>query len=152
MGKVNRYARTPDDQNTFLCLGQRTSYLVNGEETCDTYAIIEQEFRKGLEPPAHVHRREEETFYVVNGELTVTIGETSVQAAAGSVVVLPRGIKHAYTVVSETAKVLITVRPSGFETFFKELSTPLPAELPPLPVGPPSREEVQALVLVAAKY
>lgn len=64
----------------------------------------------------------------------------------------PRGILHTFKLNSERAKVLVSVYPSGFEKFVKEVGIPLPDQLPQLPNGPPNAEEVERLITLAAKY
>lgn len=146
------FIRHTSTDNTCLFLGNKVSFLVNGEDTNGRYATILSEERKGFEPPPHVHTKEDETFYVLEGEITYHIGDTKVLAVPGTYVYAPRGISHTFKVNTETAKVLLTVYPSGFEKFMKELSMPLPDQLPPAPNGPPNPDEIQHLRSTAAKY
>jgi quercetin dioxygenase-like cupin family protein len=70
--------------------------------------------------PRHVHAREDECFYVVDGTISVECGEETWQAAPGSFVFLPRGVPHAWDVVGSRARVLIITAPAGIEEFLRE--------------------------------
>ncbi|MBS4199219.1 cupin domain-containing protein [Bacillus sp. FJAT-49732] len=146
------FIRRSSKDNTFLFIGNKASILVSGEDTQGRYATVLMEERRGFEPPPHIHSREDETFYVLEGEVTYFIADTSIQATPGTYVYAPRGISHTFKVNTETAKVLVSVYPSGFDQFVKELSVPLPQEMPHAPTGPPSPQEVQNLMSIALKY
>jgi quercetin dioxygenase-like cupin family protein len=72
-------------------------------------AFIQYTTRKGEEPPDHTHPTEDEIFYVLNGELTFRCGGESFEVAHGGFMYLPRGIKHGYTICSESAVQLLVV-------------------------------------------
>jgi quercetin dioxygenase-like cupin family protein len=90
-------------------------------------------------PPLHVHRKEDETFYVLEGRLTIMVGADWIQIGAGEAAFAPRGIPHVYRVDSERARWLAATTSGGFAAFIDELSTPAdtdgyaPAELMPSP-------------------
>jgi quercetin dioxygenase-like cupin family protein len=72
-------------------------------------------------PLPHLHRNYEETFYVLEGELTVQVGERRITAPVGSFVVIPRGIVHQPSNAGpEPTRVLLIFSPSGMEHFFEE--------------------------------
>jgi len=149
----NPFARKASKDNTFLFLGGiKASILVNGEDTLGQYSIFQMEERKGLEPPPHIHTREDEAFYVIEGEVTYYVGDEIIHATPGTYVYAPRGIQHSFTLKTEQAKVLVFAYPSGFENFVIELSGPVPEQLPPIPVGPPDPEDVKKLIAIAAQY
>ena len=90
--------------------------------------------------PLHIHSREDEWFYVTEGELTFWVGGEVIQGPAGSFVYGPRGIPHTFEVASEEARFLLVAEPAGFEGFMrgvaepaKELTTPPPPSEPPDP-------------------
>lgn len=132
--------------------GYLLTFLATGEETGGSYALVEELGRKGLstEPPLHVHTREEESFYLIEGEMAFYVGDGVVPAPAGTLIVLPRGVPHRFEIVSEEVRLLNLITPAGFEGFFRELSEPArELTLPPPPEGPP---DVARLVSVAARY
>jgi quercetin dioxygenase-like cupin family protein len=89
-------------------------------------------------PPPHIHKTEEEAFYVLEGSLNVLVGEHTIEANAGAFVLVPRGTVHAFSKSgTEPAKILIIISPAGFEKFLEEIA------------GPPDFEKISAL---APKY
>jgi uncharacterized RmlC-like cupin family protein len=83
-------------------------------------------------PPLHVHNRDDETFYVLEGELSLFVGAERVSVGSGQAAFAPRGLPHSYRVESEEARWLVIATPAGFESFVREVSEPAPAEqLPP---------------------
>ena len=122
---------------TVSALGNSYTYKASGKETGGGYALIETTV-VGDGPPPHIHRTEEEAFYVLEGSLDVLVGEDTIRVNAGAFVLVPRGTVHAFTKVgSESARILIIISPAGFEKFFEEIA------------GPPDLEKINAL---APKY
>lgn len=147
------FERKAAKDNTVLFLGGiKASILVEGEDTQGKYSVIQMEERKGLEPPPHIHTREDEAFYVLEGEVTYYVADEVIHAAPGSYVYAPRGIQHTFSLKTEQAKVLVFTYPSGFEKFVLEMSVPVPEHLPAVPVAPPTPEYVQRLISIAAQY
>ena len=88
-------------------------------------------------PPLHVHSREDETFYVLDGELVFEIDGHRTVVGAGGSVFLPRGVTHRYqNLTTCDARLLIIVTPGAFHDFFVELAAATPPEggIPPLDV------------------
>ncbi len=83
--------------------------------------------RRGEKAPLHVHSQEDESFYVLEGTITVRCGEETFEAVPGSFVFLPRGIAHMVTSASSEAMVLIISTPGGFDEFIRELHQAGPA-------------------------
>jgi quercetin dioxygenase-like cupin family protein len=102
--------------------GSRATVLLDGAQTGGRFALLELRQVRGDEPPRHLHHWEDETLYVLHGELTVYLGDASLPAAAGTAVLLPRGVEHSYVVLSGSACMLALYTPSGFEGFFRELA------------------------------
>lgn len=74
-------------------------------------------------PPLHVHRAEDEAFYVLAGRLSLHVGDVSAELAAGDCLVAPRGTPHTYRVESdEGARWLVICSPAGFEDFVREVA------------------------------
>ena len=83
-------------------------------------------------PPLHVHRRDDETFYVLEGELTLFVAGEQIVLGPGQAALAPRDVPHAYRVESEEARWLVITTPAGFDAFVREVAEPAPAdELPP---------------------
>jgi mannose-6-phosphate isomerase-like protein (cupin superfamily) len=87
----------------------------------------------GAATPLHVHHDTDETFYVIEGALTVVIGDERFEARAGDFVLAPRGVPHAWVVTSDTVEMLVTCGPAGREGdgghgidgFFREVADPV---------------------------
>jgi len=77
----------------------------------------------GAGPPLHVHDREDECFYVLEGELSVRCGGDAFAAAAGGFVFLPRGRPHRFWAVDRPARLLLIAVPGGIEDYLHEIST-----------------------------
>ena len=106
--------------------------LVDGETTGGTVAVVELEGRRGDMPPLHVHRREDEIFYVLDGRLSLHLPDGSIELGPGEAAFAPRNVPHVYRVESETARWLGIAAPAGFEAFVREVGVPAADEaLPP---------------------
>jgi quercetin dioxygenase-like cupin family protein len=112
------------------------------------FDLVEIEARRGDMPPLHLHRNEEETFVVLEGELTWLTPGAAVRVGAGASLVAPRGEPHAYRVESERARWLVVGSPAGFARFVSEASEEAADDGFP----PPGREpDARALEAAAAR-
>lgn len=141
----------PGEGEAFSAVGDVYRILASGEQTGGSHVLVEAKVPPGGGPPPHIHHREDESFYVVEGEITFQIDGKEVVAGAGSFVQGPRGIPHAFkNATGKPARMLILVVPPGFDKFMKEFAHPLPSfASSPLPVSP---EEIAKLVAAAPKY
>lgn len=102
-------------------LGTAITIKVHGRDTGGAFSIIETEDKPGEGPPPHIQNREDETFYVLEGEYEFTCGPLKFTGKAGNVAFLPRGVPHRYQCISRTSgRLLVVISPAGFEDFFKE--------------------------------
>jgi hypothetical protein len=101
----------------------------------------------------HVHRNEDEWFYVTEGELTFWVGGEVIRAPAGAFVYGPRDIPHTFEVTSEEARFLLVVEPAGFDGFVRKVGQPAPElVIPPALDEPPTPEQIAALTALAAEF
>src|SRR5262245_4699388 len=106
---------------------------LEGDATAGTLDIVEVEARAGDMPPLHVHHEHDETFYVLEGEVSLHVPGRSVTLRSGEVFFAPRGVPHVYRVESETARWTVVGTPAGFADFVREVSDePDAVGLPPL--------------------
>jgi len=111
--------------------------LVGGEETDGRSCVVEVSGRRGSMPPLHVHHVDDEIFHVLDGEITVYHGADVVRLSPGDTVLAPRGVPHTYRIESETARVLVTGTPAGFERFIEAFGMPAARlEIPARPIEP----------------
>ena len=122
------------------------SFLSTGRETGGAFSLMHCYFRKGFTAPPHYHKLEDESFYLLEGEIDFYISDKKVKASAGEFVVLPRNIPHHFELVTETAKALMLITPAGFEIFFREFGQPAQTlDLPPIPTANPRLEMFDAM-------
>jgi quercetin dioxygenase-like cupin family protein len=113
-------------------LGGAVTFKVRGQETDRSLTAFETVVGPGLGPPLHEHANEEETLYVLEGDVRFKLGDRMVSGPPGTFVFVPRGTPHTFQNVGETpARMLIHFTPSGMERFFEEF-----AELPAEETGP----------------
>ena len=114
--------RMPGEAKGVVLSGHPMSFLVTGNDTQHTCMFdwtIPPRFSTGL----HVHRVQEETFYVLEGECEWQIGDQRIQAMPGTFLFLPPGVQHDIMNVTDApARVLMTVSPPGHEHYFEELA------------------------------
>jgi quercetin dioxygenase-like cupin family protein len=101
--------------------GDLYRFLVTGAETGGSYFAMEALVPTGGGPPPHIHHNEDETFYIVEGECTIRIGDQTVTARAGDFVNVPRGTVHNFrNDAAAPVRMILTFTPSGMEGFFEE--------------------------------
>jgi quercetin dioxygenase-like cupin family protein len=140
----------PNEGESLWFLGSHCSIKASADTTAGRVAVIEHMTPRGLGSPLHVHHREDEWFYVIEGELTVWVGGQVINAPAGSFVYGPRDIPHTFMVSSETARYLLVTEPGNFAGFMRSLAEPATeAVIPPPATEPP---DIAAMTQVAAEY
>ena len=130
--------------------GWLMTFLATGEETQGQLALIEAVGRRGNVPPPHIHHREDEIFYVMEGEIAVSVNDRTIKVTPGTMVFLPRNVRS-FTIESEHVRMLQLLTPAGLEGWFKEFSVPAPAMTLP-PADEPGYHEVQRMLDVASRY
>ena len=122
--------------------------VVSGAETGGRFAVVETRERRGGEPPLHVHTREDEFVYVLEGHMTIHRGEERLDCPAGTGVLLPRGCEHTFALESAEARLLALLLPAGAEGLYAELGRPTnPGGEDPQRVSP----DLERLVTIAAR-
>ena len=118
-----------------------------GADTGGQIAILEITEPPGAEAPRHVHHKEDEGFWVLEGEVTFDVGGTTIVATAGDYAFGPRDVPHSYRVGPDGCRMLFIVTPAGFEDLVREMSVPaVERALPPGPQEPLNIEGLPALV------
>ena len=111
----------PGEGKTINVPGHAITYKAMKEDTGGAYSLLEVNLA-GDGPPQHIHKAEEEAFYILEGEVNVKVGEKTVRGAAGSFVLIPRGTVHTFWNAGATpAKLLGIFSPAGFERYFVEV-------------------------------
>lgn len=131
-------------------LGSLVTIKSSAESTDGRVAVIENYSPRGGGSPLHVHRREDEWFYVTEGELTFWVGGQVIKAPAGAFVYGPRDIPHTFEVTSDEARFLLVAEPAGFEGFVRAVAEP--AQSLTLPPPPTEEPDPAALTAAAAEF
>jgi quercetin dioxygenase-like cupin family protein len=104
--------------------GSSVTEHLGGEQTGGAIALLEFRIEPGYPvPPPHIHEREDELTYVIEGALEVTIGDETRTVRAGDSIFKPRGVPHAFAIAGERpVRFLETITPAGFEGYFRSLA------------------------------
>ncbi len=136
-----RVVIAPDDGDVVLSGGFGFVGKLYGEENGGAFAIGEHPIEPGiLAAPPHTHTNEDEISYVLEGKIGAMIGEEVYTATAGSYLLKPRGISHAFwNPGPEPARIIEIFSPAGFERYFEELAQVFSAD------GPPDTDRLEGL-------
>jgi quercetin dioxygenase-like cupin family protein len=127
---------------TLNILGDRYVVKVGATETGGLLTTVEATIQPQSGLPPHIHQREDETFYILEGEFEFLIGDKTVRASPGAFVYAPRGRVHTFKNISATqARLLLAYTPAGIEAFYRRLNA--------LPPGPP---DVARVIAIAQEY
>ena len=131
-------------------LGEVCAIRLTSEQTDGAVAVLEHLLPHGMATPLHVQAREDELFYVLEGQITVWMDGERTEATAGDVVWLPRGRAHAFRVDSERARLLGLSVPGGHEKFFRLAGEPASEfDLAAVATVPPDMERMAAAAVAA---
>src|SRR5262249_53287055 len=88
----------PGEGEAIWFLHSRMTVKATADETNGGFGLVETVIPPGFSPPLHIHHREDESFYVLEGELTMRCGDREFRASAGSFFFLPRDVPHSFVV------------------------------------------------------
>lgn len=139
----------PGEGPAIWFLRNRMTVKATAQSTGGAYGLVESWIAPGFSPPLHVHHREDEAFYVLEGDLTMRCGDRTFRAGPGAFVFLPRDVPHSFVVEGDTpARMLTLLSPGGGEGLFIDGGRP-PAHDGLPPAEPP---DIEALRRVSARY
>jgi quercetin dioxygenase-like cupin family protein len=142
--------KEPNEGRSIGIVGDIYRFLATAEETGGRYSMFEATVLPGGGPPPHIHRREDETFYVLEGEITFQIGDERRVARPGTFIYMPIGHQHAFkNDTDQPAKMLISFAPAGLEGMFFEVGKNLAEGESPDEASP---EETKRMLQAAARY
>ncbi|CAN7355497.1 cupin domain-containing protein [Phenylobacterium sp. LjRoot219] len=113
-------------------------------------SLIEHRMVRGDSPPLHLHRREDEVFHILEGEVLFQVGDQLITARTGDTVVGPKGVPHTFRIESDEARLLTFDTAGDFEGMMREVARPAGEGLPPM--AEPSPAEIEALVAASARH
>jgi mannose-6-phosphate isomerase-like protein (cupin superfamily) len=130
--------------------GALITFKALGEETGGQFWALEGLADRHMAVPLHAHSREDEIWYVIEGEIAFTVGDETMIVGPGSFAYIPRNVPHTFQVRSETARWFGIGTPAGLDQWFFETGAPAQSlTLPPPPEGPP---DVDAIVASLRAY
>jgi mannose-6-phosphate isomerase-like protein (cupin superfamily) len=147
----NITVRRPGEGKHIAAVGDLYRFLAVSDDTQNSYALWEATVFPGGGPPPHVHSREEEGFFLLDGELTFVVGDKRTVAGPGAFANLPVGVEHSFKNESDVpARMLILVAAAGLEKMFERTGQVLSG--PDASVSPPSSDEIKRLLSIAPEY
>jgi quercetin dioxygenase-like cupin family protein len=135
--------------NSGWYLHQLITFLATGQDTGDQFALLRVHAAQGAGVPAHMHAQEDETIYLLTGEMTISVSSEELHARPGDLVTIPRGVEHALRHDAAEVTYLLHFSPAGFERYYHEMSEP--AEYLGLP-STPAPPDGPRMVATAARY
>ena len=149
MGSESRaYVLGPDQGRAFWFAGALMVTKASGEDSEGAFALLDQTVPGGYAAPRHVHKDEDEAWYLLDGEATFYCGDRSFSASRHSFVFLPKGVEHTFKVGPQRARMLTLSAPASFADFVEAAGEPAPE----LTLPPPSPPDPAALAEVAGRF
>ena len=108
------FKHAPSIETSTWYKGILSTLLATDDDTGGAFDLVLSNMRSGTEPPPHVHTREHEFFYVLDGTLDVYIGSNVFQVGPGECAFLPLGRPHAFIIRSPKIRMLVVTTPGGF--------------------------------------
>jgi quercetin dioxygenase-like cupin family protein len=140
-------------ENSIIVGGNVFSILADQKSTGGMYTLIDAIVKQGREAPPHTHTREDEIFYILDGEVEFTSGGIVTLAKPGDHVFQPRGAQHWFKLKSPTARALVMFTPGGLEGLYRRMGAPAKSlELPEAAPTAPTPAQFEGLVKLAASY
>ncbi len=147
MNSIMELTATPIPQPVWF-IDDLARIHVDGARSSGAFGLVEMRMPAGDMPPLHVHHRDDETFFVLEGELSLFAGGDHHVLTAGQALLAPRGVPHTYRAEREV-RALVIGAPAGFEAFVRAVGAPAEADALP-PAGRPL--DPGALATTAAEY
>ena len=144
------YGLREEEGEDFWLFGALATIKIGANDTAGQYRVMDIETPPGVGSPWHVHRDEDEWFYVHEGECEVYIGDAHLTLTAGGFAFGPKGVPHTFFGGPNGGKMLVWAGGVKFEGLLREIAEPAPQHvLPPPPEGPP---DMDLLLPIADKW
>ncbi len=136
---------------SFWLLTDLHTFKIVGSDTGGACTVAELTAGPEIGPPPHIHRNNDETFYVLEGTFDFSLAGQAFSAGAGAFVYLPKGVVHTHSAGGgKPARALVVQTPAGVERFIEEAGKP--ATDPSVRPAPPEMSELQRIVAIAQKH
>ncbi len=120
--------RSGEGQQRWFYGGGVHTWKATSEETGGAFLLFEDEMEQGKTTPLHIHPESDESMYVLEGEILVHMDGQQHRVGPGGLMVAPRGVPHAFMVLSATARLLCLHTPGSAQAFYIGASEPMGAE------------------------
>lgn len=141
----------PGQGTSLSIVGDVLTFKAVGEDTDGQYTLVEVQVDPEIGPPPHIHYREDEAFYIQEGELEFQLDDQIVIATPGTFLYSPKGHLHSFTnKTNQRAKMLAWFMPAGIEKFFAEIGVEV--DSPDAPAVPATPAAIERILAVAPKY
>ena len=136
---------------SFWLLTDLHTFKVVGADTGGAFTVAELTAGPEMGPPPHIHRNNDEAFYILEGTFDFSLAGKPFSAGAGAFVYLPKGVVHTHSAGGGApAKALVMQTPAGVERFIEEAGKP--ATNPSVRPAPPEMSELQKIVAIAQNH
>lgn len=147
------YQRTVSKDTSLWYMGSLLTVLAGRRDTGGAFSLIEATLKPGNEPPAHVHEREDELFYVLDGEVDGYIEAETFRLQPGGCLLLPRMKPHSFIVRTPRLRMLVLTQPGGIEGYFESMAASPALELDlPTEAVTYSTADIEHAVQVGGEY
>jgi quercetin dioxygenase-like cupin family protein len=147
------FAHEPGEGEALWWFGLLATIKATKEQTGGRSSVVEILAPGGYGSVLHVHHREDEGFYILEGEMTFYVGDQVIKAQPGSYLFGPRDVPHAFTVDSGPARLLFVFSPAGLEGLIRETGEPAGSlTVPPQPEEEPDEAEMERMAAIGARY
>ncbi len=155
LGKAVAHVPPSEGTRSLWVLGELVTQKVPGHQTGGAYALFEVATQPGAGPPPHVHHREDEAFYVLDGVYEFLVDGHTLKAGVGSLLYVPEGTLHTHRNVGEgVGRMLLTQTPGGlYELFFEKAGgRPVDGDDGEPPASEDQPDAERRLVEIAAEH
>jgi quercetin dioxygenase-like cupin family protein len=144
------YAVDAGEGERIWIVGDTMTFKAIAESTGGNLALVENLTSPGGGPPPHIHTREDEFFYVLDGSFEIRIGDEVHAVGPGGFAYVPRGTVHNFRNTAESpGRILVGFTPGGMEGFFRESGRPATDDGPAPAVD---QDEIDRTMAAAPKY
>ena len=152
IGKAVAHIPPGEGRRSLWVLGELLTYKIPSRQIGGAYSLFEVTTHPGAGPPPHVQHREDESFYVLEGEYEFLSGRETLRVGAGSLLYVPKGTLHAHKNVGEgVGRMLVSQTPGGlYECFFEEVGKPVDGDSGPLVFE--DQPDVERIVAIGVQY
>jgi quercetin dioxygenase-like cupin family protein len=141
----------PSTGEYFWFLDTLVCIRLSHRDSTDGVSVIDHTAPEGHSPPLHIHVKEDEVFYLLDGEFRFRMAGQDRRASAGETVVAPKGTPHTFRVDSRTGRWLTVTVHQQFEDFVRTMSRPATTRTLPAAVHP-TAEQIEALKETAKRF